>query len=318
MSSFRPEPKRTPFQIALWGVVVMSASSTIAALWVQQTALVLLFNVTFLLALGVAKTLRERQLEDHARESEPSDEEHAADAGEQQPARRSITLPRDAKVVLLVELVVALAGGALHLLQIEGVIGFGSVIATTLLLAGSASIAFGILLRSLFHRFGTPGRWTDAVATAGVLAAFPLLCWLGYSAGRRNGHCSVRHPDGTEQDYTCVPHEPGEYLLVSDIGSQLGRPVLGAALVVALFIAAAVAIGVPDRGNRSILRQNLICAALVSAVPATVFALELGAAPKLDKAWSALAVLVVFLPPAIHAIRRRVRLERMRKAGTPR
>ncbi|MEV0057313.1 hypothetical protein AB0H34_43330 [Saccharopolyspora shandongensis] len=82
-----------------------------------------------------------------------------------------------------------------------------------------------------------------------------------------------------------------------------------------MFIAAAFACSQPDRGDSTFLRRNLTCAILVSAVPAVVFALDLGDASKTEMAWTTLAVLVLIVPPAIHAIRRRTQLERVRKAG---
>ncbi|MER7082718.1 hypothetical protein [Saccharopolyspora kobensis] len=318
MHSFRSEPRRTAFQIALWGVAVLSLGAYFASTWFQDSALGILFNTTFWLSLFATKTLRHRQLTDVERESEPGQVEASAGSEEQQPVPRRNALSRGVKVVLLLELVLALAGGALHLLQIDGSIGLRSVTATTLLLAGSISIACGILLHGLLRRLGSPEKWADTATAVGITATFPLLCWLGYYAGRRNGHCIYRHSDGSKQDFTCAPQESGRYmLLVNDIGSYLGRPVVGAAFMVALFIGAALAIGLPDRGNRAVTKSNLICALLASALLATVFALQLADAPEYDLGWSALAVLVVILPPVVHAVRRRVQLERMGRPGSP-
>ncbi|MDA3643488.1 hypothetical protein LZ318_09095 [Saccharopolyspora indica] len=319
VNSLRPEPKRTPLQAALLTLGVLSFCAQIVGFWAfHHLPLFLLLNTVAGLCAATANTLRARQLEYHKRESEPAEGEGSSGPEEQQPVGRRNPLSRSTRIVLFVELALVLTGGALHLLQLEGRVGLRSVTATTLLLAGSVSTACGILLHSLLRRLGTPEKWTDAVTAVGVIATLPLLCWLGYFAGRRNGHCVYQNSDGSRQDYTCAPQESGVYLLVYDIGDYLGWPVFGAAFMVALFIGAALLISLPDRGNRAILRWNLICAVLASALLATVFALKLGDAPKYDLHWSALAVLVVILPPAVHAIRRRVRLERMRKAGTPR
>ncbi|MEV6231076.1 hypothetical protein AB0L88_24745 [Saccharopolyspora shandongensis] len=204
---------------------------------------------------GSRETLRERQLEDHERGDDRLEEAGPTPASTPEE-QRSDRLATGARAVLLVELVLALAGGALHHLQIQGDIEFRSLTATTLLVAGSGAIVFGLLCLGLLRRFA-----------------------------------------GT------------------DISSYLGWPALGAGAITAMFIGAAFAGSQPDRGDSTFLRRNLTCAILVSAVPAVWFALDLSDTSKTETAWTALAVLVVIVPPAIHAIRRRAQLERVRKAG---
>ncbi|MEU6267371.1 hypothetical protein [Saccharopolyspora shandongensis] len=264
--------------------------------------------------MGVAKTLRERQLEDHERGDDRLEEAGPTPASTPEEQRRD-RLATGAKAVLLVELVLALAGGALHHLQIQGDIEFRSLTATTLLVAGSGAIVFGLLCLGLVRRFASTEKRADGLAIAASVALFPVLLWFSYFIGRSGGYCIKEFPDGSERDFTCVLQESGAHLLVDDISSYLGWPALGAGAITAMFIAAAFACSRPDRGDSTFLRRNLTCAILVSAVPAVVFALDLGDAAKTEMAWTALAVLVVIAPPAIHAIRRRTQLERVRKAG---
>ncbi|RKT85877.1 hypothetical protein SAMN05421805_1011271 [Saccharopolyspora antimicrobica] len=98
VDSFRSEPRRTPFQIALWGVAVLSLGAYFASTWFQNSALSLLFNTTLWLSLFATKTLRYRQLTDDERESEPSQVASSAGPEEQQLVRRSNALSRGVQV----------------------------------------------------------------------------------------------------------------------------------------------------------------------------------------------------------------------------
>ncbi|MGW1676746.1 hypothetical protein [Saccharopolyspora sp. NPDC002376] len=314
LTSFRREPKRTPLQIVLWVIAPLALSAHLATSWSKQTTWLVPLIVLAFLPIGVAKTLRERQLEDHERQGHHPEEEVATPT-DQPGTHRSSSLATGAKVVLLVELALALAGGALHHLQLRGDIEFRSLTATTLLVSGSGAIAFGLICLGLLRRFDGTAKRADVLAITTSAALFPVLLWFSYFVGRSGGYCSPGYPSGSARDFTCVPHESGAHLLVHDISSHLGWATLGAGAITAIFIGAAIAVSQPDRGNSTFLLQNLTCAVLVSAVPAAMFALELSDAPMTEMPWTTLAALVAVLLPATHAIRRRVQLERTRKAG---
>ncbi|MGW1676747.1 hypothetical protein [Saccharopolyspora sp. NPDC002376] len=326
----KPKPKLTPFQISLFAAAVLCMVAQGVVLASQPTTLGFFFQLTAVTFLSVAMFFRGRQIEDHEREDGHDAGENPG--GKQTPEeehlpRRSDSPSLGVKVVFSVELALALLGGALHQLQIEAVIGLKSLTATTLLLSGAASIAFGLLVRGLLRRFGMPGNPTDALAALGSLAVLPPLFWLGFVTGKQNGPCALRYPDGSIQEFACIKQESGDhsvvdnfssYLgrpMVDDISSYLGWPMLGFGIMTAIVIGAAFAISHPDRGNSAFLKLNLVCAVLISAIMGTSVALGIADPSKPEKGWTLLAVLIVILPPAIHAFRRRAQLERARKAG---